>query len=73
MTKITEDHLDPVAASDQGQLFDDRLPDEDQFHQGGLPHPLGAQFHGEEDVAAYPEVVADIAQKLQVNHQKENE
>lgn len=53
--------------------FDDRLPDEDQLHQGGLPHPLGAQIHGEEDVATYPEVVADIPQKLPVNHQKENE
>jgi hypothetical protein len=54
--------------------FDDRLPDEDQLHQGGLPHPLGAQIHGEEDcAAAHPGVIADIVQKLPVNHQKENE
>jgi hypothetical protein len=53
--------------------FDDRLPDEDQLHQGGLPHPLGAKIHGEEDCAAHPVVIADIAQKLPVNHQKEHE
>jgi hypothetical protein len=53
--------------------FDDRLPDEDQLYQGGLPHPLGAKLHGEGGIAAHSEVVAGIAQEPPENHQEEDD
>lgn len=53
--------------------FDDRLHDEDQLHQGGLPHPLGAEIHGEGGLTVHSEIIAGMAQELLGNHQKEDD
>ena len=53
--------------------FDDRLHDEDQLHQGGLPHPLGALIHGAGGTTVHSEIIADMAQELLGDHQKEDD
>lgn len=53
--------------------FDDHLHDEDQLHQGGLPHPLGAQIHAVGGTTVHAEIIADMAQELPRNHKNKDD